>query len=139
MVRPRGWVAPWMEGALGYIWVCDQGQGVIECRLVPPRVDIRPPLFLITYPYIAHRMGACSAKGEWSLFSLSLSVSLSVCLSLSLCLSVSLPFSLSLSSLALGGTMVRPRGWDAPWMEGAAAVRNAGALPTYWSESTLSS
>ena len=34
-----------------------------------------PPLFLITYPYIAHCMGACSAKGEWSLFSLSLSLS----------------------------------------------------------------
>ena len=31
------------------------------------------PLFLITPPYIAHFMGACSAKGEWSLFSLSLS------------------------------------------------------------------
>ena len=29
------------------------------------------PLFLITYPDIAHCMGACSAKGEWSLFSLS--------------------------------------------------------------------
>ena len=27
-------------------------------------------LFLITYPYIAHCMGACSARGEWSLFSL---------------------------------------------------------------------
>jgi len=33
-----------------------------------------PPLLLITPPYIAHCMGACRAKGEWSLFSL-----LSVC------------------------------------------------------------
>jgi len=32
------------------------------------------PLFLITYPYITHCMGACSAKGEWSLFSLYLSL-----------------------------------------------------------------
>jgi len=31
-----------------------------------------------TYPYIAHCMGACSAKGEWSLFSLSLSLSLAL-------------------------------------------------------------
>jgi len=31
------------------------------------------PLFLITPPYIAHCMGACSAKGEWSLASLCLS------------------------------------------------------------------
>jgi len=31
------------------------------------------PLFLTTHPYIAHCMGACSAKGEWSLFSLALS------------------------------------------------------------------
>ena len=29
------------------------------------------PLFLITSPYVAHCMGACSAKREWSLFSLS--------------------------------------------------------------------
>ena len=35
------------------------------------------PLFLITYPYIAHCMGSCRAKGEWSLFSISLSLSLS--------------------------------------------------------------
>ena len=31
------------------------------------------PLFSIAYPYIAHCMRACRAKGEWSLFSLSLS------------------------------------------------------------------
>ena len=36
--------------------------------------DIRPPLFLTTSPYIAHCMGACSAKGEWGLFSPSLSL-----------------------------------------------------------------
>ena len=30
------------------------------------------PLFLITHPYIAHCIRACSAKGAWSLFSLSL-------------------------------------------------------------------
>ena len=36
-------------------------------------VVVHHALFLITYPYIAHCMGACSAKGEWSLFSLSLS------------------------------------------------------------------
>ena len=33
------------------------------------------PSSAVTYPYIAHCMGACSAKGEWSLFSLSLSLS----------------------------------------------------------------
>jgi len=48
----------------------------------PPRRPLSPtplsfnptfdhPLFLITSPYIAHCMGACGAKGEWSLFSLS--------------------------------------------------------------------
>ena len=36
------------------------------------------PLFFITYPYIAHCMGACSAKGDWSLFSLSLSLARSL-------------------------------------------------------------
>jgi len=34
------------------------------------------PLFMIKSSYIAHCMGACSANGEWSLFSLSLSLSL---------------------------------------------------------------
>ena len=32
------------------------------------------PLFLTTYPYTADWMGACSAKGEWSLSSLPLSL-----------------------------------------------------------------
>ena len=32
------------------------------------------PLFLITYPYKAHCMGACGAKGAQTLFSLTLSL-----------------------------------------------------------------
>jgi hypothetical protein len=43
------------------------------------------PEFRITYPYTAHCMRVCSAKGEWGLFSLprSLSISLSLADSLS--------------------------------------------------------
>ena len=33
----------------------------------PPTSARCNPLFLSTYPYIAHCTGACSAKGEWSL------------------------------------------------------------------------
>ena len=36
------------------------------------------PLCLLTHPYIAHSMGACSAEREWSLFSVSLSLPLSL-------------------------------------------------------------
>jgi len=50
---------------------------------VLPRRTFDHPLLLITYPYIAQCMGACSAKGGWSLLSLSLSPSLSLSLSIS--------------------------------------------------------
>ena len=53
-------------------------QALFACGHVQTLEQVRAdkfdhPLFLITYPYIALCMGACSAKGGWSLFSLSLS------------------------------------------------------------------
>ena len=75
------------------------------------------PSYAATSPYITHCMGACSAKGEWSIFSLSLplplsslgpwgtmpssalSLSLSLSLSLALCLSLFRALSLSLHPL----------------------------------------
>ena len=39
----------------------------------PPYRTSDHPLVLITYPYTAHCMRVRSAKGEWSLFSVSLS------------------------------------------------------------------
>jgi len=49
--------------------------GLRDWAWVMTRRTFDHSLSLITYLYIAHCMGACSSKGEWSLFYLSLSLS----------------------------------------------------------------
>ena len=58
--------------ALGHCCPCtiNQIDGTEKAAVALPMVDL--PL-LITSPYVAHCMEACSAKCEWSLLSLSLS------------------------------------------------------------------
>jgi hypothetical protein len=45
----------------------------LHSHLTQARRTFDYPLFLVTHSYIAHCMGACRVKGEWSLLFLSLS------------------------------------------------------------------